>query len=488
MRRFCLLFLVLTAAHAQSRVPRVWDEKGLAGWHLPIAGQKFSAGHFTEAEYYAAPVDNLRTYPVYFPGREPKGFWETLTTAGPKPLIEPDKIKTEADWRQAGQRVFDELDFAGSRTYTSEIIRKLRSPAYMAERKIEPLPDGTIPYIRWVVTERGVAVSFRECAGCHLAWIGGKAVAGPASNMAFPNFDFGLYDYGSAAYLPKGDDAQTARWRGHMVPWVKDDSHARIKTMPVKEWREWDEASNGVGMQARWDGSIYYPTKMPDLIGVKDRKYLDATATHRHRGMEDLMRYGAQVASADSPHFGPYDILPRADRHVPYRYSDETWYAAAKYIYSLEPPPNPNPKDAAAAAGEKLFTGNCAGCHPAPLYTNNKLTLAKGYRPTAADLANPDVMPISVGTDPGGATLTRKATGFYRVPSLKGVWYRARLLHDGSLSTLEEMFNPARLNPDFEPKGWNPPGVKKRAVAGHEFGLKLAEPERRQLIAFLRTL
>ena len=84
MRRFCLLFLVLTAAHAQSRVPRVWDEKGLVGWHLPIAGQKFSAGHFTEAEYYAAPVDNLRTWPVYHPDHEPAGYWDDLKKRTPE--------------------------------------------------------------------------------------------------------------------------------------------------------------------------------------------------------------------------------------------------------------------------------------------------------------------------------------------------------------------------------------------------------------------
>jgi hypothetical protein len=68
---------------------------------------------------------------------------------------------------------------------------------------------------------------------------------------------------------------------------------------------------------------IFYPTKIPDLIGIKDRKFLDHTATHRNRGIEDLMRYAAQVMSADSPHFGPYEIVPRAVRRVPYRLSDE---------------------------------------------------------------------------------------------------------------------------------------------------------------------
>jgi hypothetical protein len=79
-------------------------------------------------------------------------------------------------------------------------------------------------------------------------------------------------------------------------------------------------------------------------------------------------------------------------------------------------------------------------------------------------------------------------TGFYKVPSLKGVWYRGHFLHDGSLATLEELFDPARLNSDLQAKGWNPPGVTRRAVPGHEFGLSLTPDERRQLIAFLRTL
>ena len=119
---------------------------------------------------------------------------------------------------------------------------------------------------------------------------------------------------------------------------------------------------------------------------------------------------------------------------MPYRIPDEAWYALAIYVYSIQPPPNPNPKDATAAAGEKLFTANCAGCHTAPLYTNNKLTLAKGYQPTAP--IGPTGCDAHLrGYRSGGAMLTRRATGFYRVPSLRGVWYRSRLLHDGSFIT-----------------------------------------------------
>jgi hypothetical protein len=34
------------------------------------------------------------------------------------------------------------------------------------------------------------------------------------------------------------------------------------------------------------------------------------------------------------------------------------------------------------------------------------------------------------------------------------VWYRGRYLHDGAVTTLEEMFNPDRLKPDFVPTGF----------------------------------
>jgi hypothetical protein len=488
-----VLVIFASSVQGQSPIPRVWDERGFEGWQLPVAGQKFTAGHFTEAEYYGAKVEGLRTYPVYAPDREPSGYWEFLNTVGPKPLIDPKILKTQTDWIEAGRRVFDELDFAASRTYDPEQTGKVRSKKYLASRKIEPLPDGTIAYLRWVVTDKGIALSFPECAACHIRWIpspvaGGKPYDGPPNNMPFPNLDFNLFPFGAANYLATGDSPGTARWRAHSVPWIRDDINLRIESMTSKVWDLWDAAANAPGMQARWDGSIYYPTKVPDLIGIKDRNYFDHTGTHHHRAIEDLMRYAAQVFSADSPTFGPYDILPRSDRRVPYRLSDEALYALALYIYALRPPPNPNHFDAVAAAGQKLFGANCAVCHTPPLYTNNRLTLAKGFSPAEADRKNPDVMLISVGTDPGGALLTRKGTGYYKVPSVKGVWYRGHLMHDGSLTTLEEMFDPKRLRPEFRPTGWNPPGVERRAVPGHEFGLSLPAKERRELIAFLRTL
>jgi CxxC motif-containing protein (DUF1111 family) len=159
---------------------------------------------------------------------------------------------------------------------------------------------------------------------------------------------------------------------------------------------------------------------------------------------------------------------------------------SALYISSLKPPPNPNPVDNRARRGERIFQQQgCAGCHTPPLYTNNKLTLAKGFRAPADLLKTDEILGLSVGTDPTLALKTRCGTGFYKVPSLRGVWYRAAFGHTGQAQTLEQWLDPARLQPDYVPKGFHSgPGP----IEGHEFGLKLASNDKEALITFLKTL
>jgi hypothetical protein len=213
------------------------------------------------------------------------------------------------------------------------------------------------------------------------------------------------------------------------------------------------------------------------------------------------MRYAALNQGADVMaryrDFIPHEAVPFILGKVPAdprkvasgRYSDDQLYALALYIYSLQPPPNPNSFDALAARGQQVFerTG-CVGCHTPPLYTNNKLTPAPGFTPAARDVVRFDVLNLSVGTDPTLATKTRRGTGYYKVPSLKGVWYRGPFEHSGSVATLEDWFDPNRLRDDYVPTGFKGYGVKTRAVKGHPFGLQLPPDEKRALIAFLKTL
>ena len=123
------------------------------------------------------------------------------------------------------------------------------------------------------------------------------------------------------------------------------------------------------------------------------------------------------------------------------RYSEEQLYALALYVYSLKPPPNPNKFDDVARRGEKIFEREgCATCHTPPLFTNNKLTPAEGFRIPEDHLKKYDILPISVRTDPNLTMRTRRGTGYYKVPSLKGVWYRSMFEHSGSVATLEDWF------------------------------------------------
>ena len=234
---------------------------------------------------------------------------------------------------------------------------------------------------------------------------------------------------------------------------------------------------------------MYYPAKIPDLIGIKDRKYIDHTATHLHRGIGDLMRYAALVSFAETVDYGPYHMLGDDTKRVEARLPDEALYALALYIYSLQPPRNPNLFDEKAKTGQTIFAREgCPMCHTPPLYTSNKITLAQGFDPPQDRPATLDILRVSVGTDPGLALMTRKGTGYYKVPSLKGVWYRGHYLHDGSVASLEEMFDQDRLKETHVPGGWKPLGSHTHAIKGHEFGLHLELAEREQLIAFLRTL
>jgi hypothetical protein len=500
------IVLAADGTHASSRrVPKVWDEAALADWSTPVAGLNVPPTNMSAAEYYSMTVENLRTYPVYFPGHEPDGYWKMLQRVGPQPLIEPERLSSDADWIEAGKRVFDEADHLHLRTLDAKLIAAARSPDTF--KNAEPLANGTVPSMRWVPTKNGVALGFSNCSNCHVLPLpNGTRIPGapefgtgaenqdrtrgPARTLRFQVFDAnGVVGHGDAPFVTGAEPAGAKRYEAFGVPWRADDINRKLKTISDIESRELQEAFRRSGGLARWNGSLYYPAKFPDLIGIKDRKYLDHTATHLHRGIGDLMRYAALVSFADSVDFGPYHVLSPGTKRVQARLSDEALYALAMYIYSLKPPANPNPRDARAKAGKEIFVRErCGGCHTPPLYTNNRLTLALGFTPPADTPATLDVMDISVGTDPGLALATRKGTGYYKVPSLKGVWYRGHYLHDGSAGSLEEMFDPDRLQPLHVPGGWLPPGEKTRAIKGHEFGLKLTPSEREALLAFLRTL
>jgi mono/diheme cytochrome c family protein len=483
--------LSLVALAESTSVPRAWDESALEDWATPVAGLNLRPGHFPPAEYYRAPVDNLRTYPVYYPGREPAGYWERLRATGPKLLIEPHTRSSDAGWARDGKRVFEEWDVPGLRVFDPQAIAAARRAETFAKAGVRARPDGTLPDLRWVPTEKGLALGLANCASCHTRLMNdGTLLHGaPPNEEASPFGPFKMAPWAVSPVSLGNEPPGLMYWRAFGAPWIADDVHAAFKAIAPPQLGPLLRGAFAVGLFPRWNGSPYYPTKIPDLIGVKDRAYIDHTATHLHRGPGDLMRYAALVTYSDSSDFGAHRMLSDAQRTVPMRASDDLLYALAQYLYTLQPPANPNGADPRIPAGQRIFAREgCANCHVPPLYTNNKLTLAEGFAPPADHPRAADILRVSVGTDAGLALKTRKGTGFYKVPSLKGVWYRGRYLHDGAVTSLEEMFDRARLHDDFVPTGFIPPGQKTRAVKGHEFGLSLPAAEKGELLAFLRSL
>src|SRR5258708_12765429 len=90
--------LVLSTAGIAAEVPKTWDDRALADWATPVAGLNVRPGHFSEREYYAAPVDNLPTYPVYDPDRKPAGHWEAPQKKPPHPPIQIATPPLDPSW------------------------------------------------------------------------------------------------------------------------------------------------------------------------------------------------------------------------------------------------------------------------------------------------------------------------------------------------------------------------------------------------------
>jgi hypothetical protein len=481
------------------QAPRFWNDHDLADWATPVAGLNVRPGHFSEKEYYAAPIgDYFRSYPVYFPGREPPGFWQMLEDAKPEPLI-PSGARTKAQWIAEGGRVFRELDQPSTRRYDPKFLEILRSSEALAKLGVKEPKNGILETLRLVPTAKGLEVSLSDCGRCHSRTLAdgsilpGASIGVLADTYTDPAFFSLFFSIAPELSLPpralaaNNDEPRgMALWRQFAVPWVEHDIHDMLKSMTPDDQRA---LNSNAGVVARFNGSPFFPTKIPDLIGIQDRKYLDHTATHRLRDVPDLMRYAALISCCDLADFGSYHMLAEEQRRIRSRFSNDLLFALAQYLYTLEPSPNPNAGDARASAGQKIFEREgCPQCHTPPFYSSNKLTLAAGFKLPPDHPLRDDIIPISVGTDPSLALKTRKGTGLYKIPSLKGVWYRALLGHDGSVSTLEEWFDPARLNDDYIPSGFKGYKATHRAVPGHEFGLKLNAEDKVLLIAFLRTL
>lgn len=483
-----------TADEFKPEIPRVWDDQALATLEVPLAVPEDSPKFVSSNWYYKIPVRPIyKSYPVYRPDKEPPGYMEWLKQQEPQIVFDSTKLKTKEDWIKAGELVYDAP--IGFNTPLFMTMADLRNPEWYKKLDVPVAKDGSVPFARYVIREKGkIDLGEGSCNTCHTRVLAdGTVLKGVQGNMPYDR----IVGYALRSRIAEAKDPVAyTKWLGHEwhmalgVPWLHPDPFADAETMSVPQIASLHEAIPP-GVAIRVNTSLRYPPLVPSLIGVQDRRYLDATGLVQQRSIADLMRYAALVqVGVRFETFKDFKILEKLpDPSTELRYGDDQLYALALYIYSLNFPPNPNQFDARAARGQKIFEREgCAMCHTPPLYSNNELTPVEGFRPPEEDLKRFSILPICVGTDPGLALKSREGTGYYKVPSLRGVWLRGPFEHDGSVATLEDWFNPRRLREDYVPTGFRGAGVKMRAVKGHPFGLDLSEEDRRALIAFLKTL
>ena len=468
-------------------IPRVWDDVEMAALQLPLADSTASPKQISSDFYYRIPVRTIyKNYPVYAPGKEPSGYLEWLKQQEPASAFDIGALKSEADWIHAGELVFESPISYGDIAQISDV----RNPRWYETLRVPTTKDGTLPWFRYVIREKGkVELGTISCALCHTRVMSdGTVVKGAQGNFPFER----------AAALTANNFTVERLLNFERsffgAPWVKPDPLDEIQKMSLEQLADMHTAIPP-GVVARHGTNPLFPPQVPDLIGIKDRKYLDHTGLQLHRSIGDMMRYAALNQGADNlasygefiPGTRDFRTLPNPSKLL--RNSDEQLYALALYIYSLKSPPNPNKFDRMAARGRKVFEWEgCAACHRPPLYTNNSLVAVDGFEVPDDHRKKYDILWTGIGTDPRLALQTRRGTGYYKVPSLKGVWYRGPFEHNGSVATLEDWFDPRRLRNDYVPTGFNGAGGKPRAVKGHDFGLGLSAVDRKALISFLKSL
>jgi hypothetical protein len=194
------------------------------------------------------------------------------------------------------------------------------------------------------------------------------------------------------------------------------------------------------------------PARIPDLRPVRYLTYLQQDASVRVRSIVTLaIRIETLIITSNSDAVRPPRMVT---------------LGLAVYLDSLAASlPSLDSATAASPAGAMIFATQCSSCHASP------------------GLSGPPVPLVVVGTDPTLGLSASRGTGDYRVPSLHGVGTRGPLLHDGTLPSVDAMFDPARVTSSFTGRLHG-----SGAVSGHIYGLTLSDTDRQALLALLHAL
>ena len=212
---------------------------------------------------------------------------------------------------------------------------------------------------------------------------------------------------GSAPSFPKETEGLYASWRSGTMDFF-------IEPLPFND-------------------HVHTISKISALWGIPT----DAEATRR--GMATAM-LGFTGGTASLMHFA--ESFVDLGGGVLSAWPDEKLQPLVEYIYSLRAPANSLPPDAKTAdVGRRLFDSKgCASCHSGPRGSGTKVYTYEeiGTDPALKKWANPSLsgQPEYGIRFPAGDTLTHGI----KSPRLNGEWAFSRLLHNGAVSSLEELF------------------------------------------------
>lgn len=185
------------------------------------------------------------------------------------------------------------------------------------------------------------------------------------------------------------------------------------------------------------------------------------------------------------------------------------------WLDELPPPKYPFPVDAPLAArGQAIYARDCAACHaPGGQRTGTVIPLAEvGTDRHRLDMWTQGASDAYTNYDGGYWQFkTFKKTDGYASVLLDGVWLRAPYLHNGSVPTLADLFEPPELRTKLFWRGYDVydqqrvgfvstgPEAERAGTpfdttrpansnAGHLWGTALPAEDKRALIEYLKTL
>ncbi|MBK6919750.1 MAG: c-type cytochrome [Deltaproteobacteria bacterium] len=346
------------------------------------------------------------------------------------PLWDGETPDTMAQWVALGRRVFFTYPLRPEAA-AAHALAVARADAIGLRRDPAAGDGGVVPGVVAFADVDGDTKVGITCALCHTALEDGALVVGRARREL---------DYG----------AMRLAWHRDLGDAIDPRLAARL-------------ASWGPGRADITEDDDADPVAIPDLWRLRSLRALTQAATIVHD-----RRDGSATPLVLAIRQETQYIHANGERTRPPR---ELAWALAMFLYSLDAPPIADAAisagagdDARIARGRAVFEAHCLDCH--------------------GDEARSGV-PVSarrVGTDPALANGTSRGTGLYRPAPLVGVTAAAPYLHDGSVATLDDLFDRARLQPGFA-RGARGPG----AVPGHAYGTKLSAHDRDALVAWLRT-